>query len=152
MNEPDGHLGVYLFIYFCLLSSRAAPAAHGGSQTRGIIRAVATGLRQSLSNARSQPRLQPTRQLMGNTGSLTHWARPGIKPATSWFLVEFVSTAPRWELHFGGFFRWKLLCLERMDNGTLLYSTRKCVWLCHFAVQQNLMKHCKSTLIIIKNK
>ena len=27
----------------------------------------------------------------GNTGSLTHWARPGIKPATSRFLVGFVS-------------------------------------------------------------
>ena len=34
----------------------------------------------------------------GNTGSLTHWERPGIKPATSWFLVRFVSTAPRREL------------------------------------------------------
>ena len=29
-----------------------------------------------------------------NTGSLTHWARPGIKPATSRFLVGFVSTEP----------------------------------------------------------
>ena len=27
----------------------------------------------------------------GNTGSLTHWARPGIKPTTSWFLVRFVN-------------------------------------------------------------
>ena len=34
----------------------------------------------------------------GNTGSLTHWARPGIKPATSRFLVRFVSSAPRREL------------------------------------------------------
>ena len=35
---------------------------------------------------------------LGNAGSLTHWARPGIEPATSWFLVGFVSAAPRWEL------------------------------------------------------
>ena len=34
----------------------------------------------------------------GNTRSLTHWARPGIKPATSWFLVGFVSTVPWREL------------------------------------------------------
>ena len=34
----------------------------------------------------------------GNTRSLTQWARPGIKPVTSWFLVGFVSTAPYWEL------------------------------------------------------
>ena len=26
-------------------------------------------------------------------------AWPGIEPATSWFLVGFVSTVPRWELH-----------------------------------------------------
>ena len=34
----------------------------------------------------------------GNAGSITHWKRSGIKPATSWFLVGFVSTAPQWEL------------------------------------------------------
>ena len=33
-----------------------------------------------------------------NAGSLTHWARLGIKPTTSWFLVGFVTAAPRWEL------------------------------------------------------
>ena len=27
----------------------------------------------------------------GNTGSLTHWTRPGIEPATSWFLVKFIN-------------------------------------------------------------
>ena len=34
----------------------------------------------------------------GNAGSLTHKARSGIEPATSWFLVRFVSTAPQQEL------------------------------------------------------
>ena len=34
----------------------------------------------------------------GNTGSLTHRGRPGIEPATSWFLVGLVSTAPQQEL------------------------------------------------------
>ena len=33
-----------------------------------------------------------------DTGSLTHCARPGIEPTTSWFLVGFISTVPRWEL------------------------------------------------------
>ena len=62
---------LYLFIYFfCLLSfvvvvaiSWAAPEAYGGSQARGRIGAVATGLRQSHSNSGSEPRLQPTPQL-----------------------------------------------------------------------------------------
>ena len=43
--------------------SWAAPAAYGGSQARGRIGAVATGLHQSHSNAGSEPRLQPTPQL-----------------------------------------------------------------------------------------
>ena len=33
-----------------------------------------------------------------NTGSLTHWARPGMEPASSWMLVRFASAEPRWEL------------------------------------------------------
>ena len=39
----------------------------------------------------------------GNTRFLTHWVRPGIKPTTSWFLVVFVSAAPRWELLYHAF-------------------------------------------------
>ena len=35
-----------------------------------------------------------------NTGSLTHWTRPGIEPATLWFLVGFISTAPHQEQQF----------------------------------------------------
>ena len=33
-----------------------------------------------------------------NTRSLTHWVRPGIEPATSWFLVGFISVVQQWEL------------------------------------------------------
>ena len=36
---------------------------YGSSQARGLIEAVAAGLRQSHSNARSEPSLQPTPQL-----------------------------------------------------------------------------------------
>ena len=58
----------YFFIYFfCLFFffaiSRATPAAYGGSQARGGIRAVASGLHQSHSNTGSKPHLQPTPQL-----------------------------------------------------------------------------------------
>ena len=65
--------------------------AYGGSQSRGTIRAVATGLHQSHSNVGSKPCLQPTPTAHGNARSLTHWVRPGIKPATSWFLVGFAN-------------------------------------------------------------
>ena len=49
------------FFFFCL--SRAAPAAYGGSQPRGLIGAVAAALRQSLSSVESEAHLQPTPQV-----------------------------------------------------------------------------------------
>ena len=61
------NLPQFLIIFFPLVVivaiSWAPPAAYGGSQARGPIGAVATGLRQSHSNAGSEPRLQPTPQL-----------------------------------------------------------------------------------------
>ena len=61
----------YLFFFFfvsCL--HRAAPAAHGGSQARGRIGAVAEGLYQNHGNARSQPRLRPPSQLSSWQGGV----------------------------------------------------------------------------------
>ena len=55
---------LFYFILFCLCPFRAAPAAYGGSQVRGLIGTVAAGLCQSHSNARSQLHLWPTPQLM----------------------------------------------------------------------------------------
>ena len=58
----------FFFFVFCLFVvvvaiSWAAPPAYGGSQGRGPIRTVATGLHQSHSNTGSEPHLQPTPQL-----------------------------------------------------------------------------------------
>ena len=52
----------FFFLSFFFAISGAAPAAYGGSQARGQIRAVAAGLHHSHSNAESQPCLQPTPQ------------------------------------------------------------------------------------------
>ena len=58
----------YLFIFclfVCFAFSRAAPVAHEGCQASGLTGAVAAGLLQSHhSNMGSEPRLQPTPQLM----------------------------------------------------------------------------------------
>ena len=61
-----------LFVFVVVAISWAAPAAYGGSQARGLIGAVATGLRQSHSNSGSEPRLQPTPQLRAMRDPLTH--------------------------------------------------------------------------------
>ena len=75
---------------------RTTPMACGGSQARGLIRAIASGLRHSHSNTYTTAH--------GNAKSLPHWARPGINPATSWFLVGFISAMPWRELLFWIFF------------------------------------------------
>ena len=49
-------------LLFCLF--RATPVAYGGSQARGQIRATASSLYHSHSNAGSEPHLQPPPQLM----------------------------------------------------------------------------------------
>ena len=56
---------IYLFLFYFYLFSlfRATPMAFGGSQARGLIRAVAAGLGDSRSNTKPEPRLQPTPQL-----------------------------------------------------------------------------------------
>ena len=54
----------FCFVLFHFLLFRAPLMAYGGSQARGLIRAVATGLHQSHSNSGSQPHLRPT-PLMG---------------------------------------------------------------------------------------
>ena len=52
---------VFCVVVFCLC--RATPVAFGGSQARGPIGAVATGLYHSYSYGGSEPLLQPTPQL-----------------------------------------------------------------------------------------
>ena len=55
---------MYFFFFFGLFAiSWAAPAAYGGSQARGQIGALASGLHHSHSSVKSEPRLQPTPQL-----------------------------------------------------------------------------------------
>ena len=85
----------FFIIIFCLFAFLGLHQhAYGGSQARGLTGAVTAGLCHSHSNARAEPCLRPIPQLMATPDR----ARPGIEPATSWFLVRFVSAMPRWEL------------------------------------------------------
>ena len=53
--RSQGH--VFNFFFFFFSFSKAAPMAYGGSQARGLIGAVATGLHHSHINVGSEPRL-----------------------------------------------------------------------------------------------
>ena len=58
---------------------------------RSWIRAAAAGPHHSHSRAGSEPHSWPTPQLVTMPDPLTHWARPGIKPTSSWVLVRFLT-------------------------------------------------------------
>ena len=60
---PQTAFGFHCLLFGLFALSWAAPEAYGGSQARGRIGAVAPGLRQSHSNAGSEPHLRPTPQL-----------------------------------------------------------------------------------------
>ena len=69
---------------------------YGSSQARSQIRAVAAGLCHKPEKLGIQAASATYTTAHGNAGSLTHWARPGIKPTSSWMLVRFVS-AELWQ-------------------------------------------------------
>ena len=98
-----------VILFYFILLFWAAPTAYGNSQVRGRIRAAAAGLHHGHSNARSEPHLRPTPPLT---------ATPGIESATSWFLIGFVSVAPRQELLFYQF-RRSISQLYRLLSGNL---------------------------------
>ena len=70
-----------MFLLYIYLLFSATPMAYGVSQARGRIGAIVT---QGLSCVCG------LHTAHDNAGSLTHWARPGIVPASSWMLVRFV--------------------------------------------------------------
>ena len=84
------------FLFFFCHFFRAIPAAYESSWARGLIRIAAP----TPQPQQHQIQAESTTYTTGgsNTGSFTHWARPGIETATSWFLGGFVSASPWWEL------------------------------------------------------
>ena len=122
------------FTFFFSFLFRAAPMAHGSSQPRGP--------NQSCS---CQPTPRPQQCWIwaesvthttahGSTGSLTHWAKPGIKPVTSWIVFGFITAEPRQEhlkwllIHAKYTLRVELLC--KLQEDYTLHSvqcfTRSC--------------------------
>ena len=70
--HPLQHLLFVDFLGGLFAISWAAPTAYGGSQARGRIRAAATGLRQSHSNAGIRATSATYTTAHGNARSLTH--------------------------------------------------------------------------------
>ena len=82
----------YFILFYFVLFFRSTPMTYGSSQARGRIRAIAAGY--TYSNTRYELCLWPP----GDARSLTHWMKPGIKPASSWILDRFISAEPQQKL------------------------------------------------------
>ena len=80
----------FLFFVF-LLFLWAASVAHGGSQARGSNRSCSRWPTPEPQQRRIRAASATYTTAHGKAGSLTHWARAGIEPATPWFLVGFLN-------------------------------------------------------------
>ena len=102
-TQPKPKLGLeptdFLFIYLFTLLFRATPTAIWRFPGKGRIRAVAATPQPQQWRIQAASATYTTAH--DNTGSLIHWARPGIESAFSWILV---SSVPQWELHYFFFF------------------------------------------------
>ena len=72
------------FFLFCLF--RIVPMAYGGSQSEGSNRPMP---QPQQCGIRTTSVTYTTAH--DNAGSLTHWARPGIEPTSSWILGGFIN-------------------------------------------------------------
>ena len=79
----------FFFFFFCLF--RATPVTYGGSQARSRIGAVAAGSTSHAQQHRIPATFATYTTAHPHARSLTHWARQGVEPASSWMLVSFVN-------------------------------------------------------------
>ena len=82
----------FILFYFCLY--KAASMEYGSSLVRSKIGAAAAGLCHSHSNCQIQAASVTYTAACSKPRSLTHWAGPEIKPASSRILVGFVINYP----------------------------------------------------------
>ena len=85
---------------------KATPKAHGSSQAyrcEGSNGSYRLWSKSQPQQCRIWAKSTTYTIAHSNARSPTHWERPGIKPATSWILVGFVSDAPQWELPYTKF-------------------------------------------------
>ena len=88
-------ISMYTFFFLCLF---VFSTAYGGSQARGLIGAVATGLCQSHNNTGSEPCPQPTPQPTATPDPQPTQQDQGLKLKPHGSRSDSLTTEPRWEL------------------------------------------------------
>ena len=77
-------LGHSFFFFFCLFTFSHTYIQHMEVPEPGLENGAAAAVSHSHSNTRSELHMQPVATACGHARSLTHWVRPGVKPASSW--------------------------------------------------------------------
>ena len=93
-----GCISFFVCVFFCFVCLFRATSTAYGVPRLGV-KSDLQPLAHTTTTEMPDPNQSATQTTAHqNTGSLTRLARPGIEPASSWILVRFVSTEPRWEL------------------------------------------------------
>ena len=103
------HTMTVLFFFFFFFFFFFLGAAHGSSKARGLNQSYSYQPTPQLQQCQIWASSSTHTTAHGNATSLTHWKRPGIEPATSWFVVRFVSAVPWQELQWLSFNVYGLL-------------------------------------------
>ena len=114
---------------FLLLFFRAAPAAYGGSQARGRIRATAASLHHS--HVGSEPRLRPTPELMAMLDPLPTDRSQGSNPCphryqSDLFLLSHDRNSPRVDFHGAFYMLVEVNVLEDQIPPLIILGMRVC--------------------------
>ena len=119
------------FPFFFFFFLRTIPSAYGSSQAKGRMRATAT----------PDPSTSAAYTIAHSiTRCLTHWARRGIKPVSSWILIGFVTIEPQQELPL--LYSW---------HYTVTISGYERITQSHIEMGFNLVLSCTSSVILDKS-
>ena len=90
---PHQGSAVSFSFFLCFSLYTVTPVTYGSPQARGRIGSIATRLHHSHSHWQHQIRATSAiyTTAHGSTRSLTHWMRPGIKPASSQTLCQVLN-------------------------------------------------------------
>ena len=96
-------LGYFFFFFFCFLGPHPQHMEVPRLEVQSELQLLAYSTAIATSNLSLVCDLHHSTTAQGNARSLTHWARPGIKPVSSRMLVRFISEEPWWQVLFLSF-------------------------------------------------
>ena len=117
----------------CVYFFRATPVAYGSSQAMGWIKSCSCWPMPQPQQCGIQATSVAYTTAQSNVGSLIHWARPGIKPMSSWIWVRFIT---RWATMGTSSLFW---CLSSLIYFAACCLISTCLWIFQFSSCSGLL-------------